>query len=138
MGAKKWLSKDTGEELTIKEEQFVRLYVFGTDGEAGNASECYRKVYGQTENQKNDTIWVYACKLMKNPRVKESIRKLSEDDLTEESILREIRAISRDKSNKAADRVRAMELLGKSKGIFIDKSEVSVKTDLIFSDEEQK
>lgn len=139
MGAKKWKDPKSGIELTVKELDFVRLYVFGEDGIKGNASACYRAVYLQKENKdkppSKETIWHYAWELMKKPRIKETIHVYQQELLNNDWVLNGLAQEATDKSSKASDRIRARELIGKANGMFVDKSEVNIKTDAIFSEE---
>ena len=136
MGAKKW--KTTGKkELTIQEQEFCRLYLFGEDGTRGNGSECWRRVYlnpyNKTETQA--MTWNHSHQLMKKPHIKETIEEWQKAHITKEYVLATLEQFASDKSIKPADRVRATELLGKAQGLFVDKSEVNIKTDAIFEEE---
>lgn len=137
MGAKRWVDEKTKVALTVKEKEFCNYYIFGDSKYAGNASACYRKAF-DCQSSPDNTIWQYASEIMKKPNIQEQIRQLSKSNLTDETITAGLEAIALNEQAKHADRARALELLGKIRGMFIDKSEVSVKTDLIFSDEEQK
>ena len=88
------------------------------------------------EGIKDDTLWTYASRLMAKKRVKEGVQELCAKDLTAESITRRLRAIADKETAKESDRIRAMELLGKTQGIFIDKVEQNVKIDTLFTSEE--
>lgn len=137
MGAKRWKDKN-GIEMTGKEMEFIRLYCFGERGVKNNATESYLRAFheGRT-NIKRECIAVYASELMRKANVKDAIQKnLSVYDenwvkqgLAEEAMREE---------NKAADRIRARELVGKTMGLFVDRVENEVKVDGILINNDEK
>ena len=67
----KKLSVDVKKGLNLKQEEFCRLYVSFDKEYYGNASACYRKVYGDTENAGKS-----AGKLLDNPKITARINEL--------------------------------------------------------------
>ena len=59
--------------LTLKQEKFCHYYV-DTDG---NASEAYRMAYDAAK-MKAESIWVTACRLLKEPKVALRIKEIKE------------------------------------------------------------
>ena len=109
MGAKKW------GKTTRKEIEFCRLYVLGDVKYMGNATECYKKIYG-CESQKRSSIWNYASRLMKKKHIKEAIQEL-QTRIDKTYILIQLKRIAED-GDSVRDRLKALELLGKSVGVF--------------------
>ena len=139
--AKTWKDEQSGVELTVKEKDFVKLYVFGDSSTRGNGSECYRRVYlDGTNNRKptQESVWVFACETMKKPRVKAAIKEYLGVVINDQWIINELAKDATNPEAKFADRIRAKELLGKNMGMFVEKSEVNIKTDTLFTVEESK
>lgn len=122
--------KETG--LTDKQEAFVQAIVQGN----GYAT-AYRMAYN-TDGMADGTIHSEASKLGANPKItarlnqirvqKEQERRaiaLSRD----EYVLNELKQIIDNKSEPTAARVRSLELMGKTIGLFVDRVETEDVTD---------
>jgi phage terminase small subunit len=137
MGSKRW--KDSqGNEVTPKEMEFIRLYCFGPSGVKSNATESYLQAFhdGKT-SVKRECIAVYASELMSKEKIKNAITKnLARYD--ENWVKQRLVEEALQKENKAADRIRATELIGKTKGMFIEKVEQDVKIDGILINNDEK
>ena len=70
--------------LTLKQEKFCHYYV-DTDG---NASEAYRMAYDAAK-MKAESIWVTACRLLKEPKVTLRIKEIKEKRAKESEVKRE-------------------------------------------------
>ena len=70
--------------LTLKQEKFCHYYV-DTDG---NASEAYRMAYDAAK-MKAESIWVTACRLLKEPKVALRIKEIKEKRAKESEVKRE-------------------------------------------------
>ena len=116
--------------LTIREENFARHVAAGE-----TQSEAYRQAY-RTENMKPGTIWREAHVTAKRPWVRDRIDGLREA-VDAEAIHDAVRIRSfiverlwneaGDMTNRASERLKALELLGKlgHVGAFIERTEVS-------------
>ena len=120
--------------LTIKEKRFVELYVNGPVKVAGNASECYRRVYAGEKSMKTETVWVKSCELLAKPTVKEAVRRLLDVEVNPETIKSMIKAETR--GEHARDRLKAAELLGKTQAMFAEKNLVTVEVQQLAVDDE--
>lgn len=131
MGAKKWSKDKEGNDktgLTIKEQDFVRMYCFGEPGVRNNGAEAYKQSFGLKETIKRENIWVYASVLMSKGRIKDAIKEaLAVYD--ENWVIQRLAEEATTKSNKGAERVRATELVGKSRGMFVERVEQTIKVD---------
>lgn len=137
MGSKRW--KDSmGNDLTPKEMQFVRLYCFGSIGVRSNATESYLQAFHNGNTKvKRECIAVYSSKLMSKEKIKNAIIKNLA--IYDESWVRlRLAEEATKESNKAADKIRATELIGKTKGMFIEKVEQDVKIDGILMNNNEK
>ena len=111
--------------LTGKQEAFAKLV-------AGGAvlSDAYRECYS-ADTMKDSTVWSEACRLAQNPKVSARIKDIQadmeQDHRTrllrrEEWVLKSLQeeAVSAD---NASSRIRALELVGKTVGMFTDRIE---------------
>lgn len=123
--------------LTVQEEKMVRLYLFGPKDLLGNQSRCYEAVYvNESKEWKDSTLWTKACLKFTEKQIKERIKELLNDSLTEEwvksKLIKEV-----EEGEHARDRIKAVELLGKTHAMFKEKQEVEIKMQGITLDEEK-
>ena len=118
--------------VTDKQEAFA-LAVF----EGNNFSDAYRLAY-DTQNMNTASIHREAHALTLNPKVSARIDGLFRDKEKEQSLLRlsrsekvisKLEAIALRDGEADGTQVRALELLGKSMGMWIDKVETEDKTE---------
>ena len=123
-------SKRTG--LTDKQEAFA-LAVF----EGNNFSESYRIAYDAT-NMSAACIHTEACLLVQNPKVSERLEVLNADRVKQQRmlslsrsdfVLKQLTDEATNPDNSDGSRVRALELLGRSVSLFVDKVETEDKTE---------
>lgn len=113
--------------LTIKQENFCLKFI-----ECGNASEAYRHAYN-AEKMKPETVNVKASELMSNGKVTVRVDELRKATTTEAVISVEKRKelltrwIFEEETNGA---LKAMEILNKMDGVYVTKSDVSVKGEI--------
>jgi hypothetical protein len=127
MAKKPTYLKVVGKEqpLTGKQEAFAKLV-------AGGAvlSDAYRECYS-ADTMKDSTVWSEACRLAQNPKVSARIKDIQADMeqshrtrllRREEWVLKSLQeeAVSAD---NASSRIRALELVGKTVGMFTDRIE---------------
>jgi magnesium-transporting ATPase (P-type) len=137
MGSARWKDK-TGGRLTLNEMQFVKLYCFGPKGVRSNATESYLQAFHMGDKAvKRESIAVYACELLRKDSVRNAIKKNIEI-FNEEWVKLRLQEESTNYENKAADRIRATELVGKTMGMFIKKVEQDVKIDGILINNDEK
>lgn len=114
------------ERLTGKQEAFAQAVAKGAV-----LSDAYREAY-DAERMKDKTIWEEACKLAQNPKVSARVKTLQaemeEDRRTierrrEEFVLKQLQQEALQADTDGA-RVRALELLGKTVGLFSDRVEI--------------
>jgi hypothetical protein len=114
------------ERLTGKQEAFAQAVAKGAV-----LSDAYREAY-DAERMKDKTIWEEACKLAQNPKVSARVKTLQaqmeEDRRTrearrEEFVLKRLQEEAMQADTDGA-RVRALELLGKTVGLFSDRVEI--------------
>jgi hypothetical protein len=125
--------------LTGKQEAFAKLVASGS-----MLSDAYRECYS-ADNMKNSTLWSEACRLAQNPKVSARIKDIQADMeqsqrmrllRREEWVLKSLQeeAVSAD---NASSRIRALELVGKTIGMFTDRVEQSDTTERSASDIER-
>ena len=143
MGKKPTHLRVVGKEerpLTGKQEAFAKLV-------AGGAvlSDAYRECYS-ADSMKDSTVWSEACRLAQNPKVSARIRSIQADNeqsqrmrllRREEWVLKSLQeeAVSAD---NASSRIRALELVGKTVGMFTDRVEQTDTTERSASDIERE
>jgi hypothetical protein len=113
--------------LSPKMSLFAKLIT-----EGHSPSESYRRAYDCT-NSANVTVSANACKLLKDPRVSEVVKQAEQaqsiisDPLALRShIMRQLLNHSNTMKTES-NQIRALELLGKSIGMFTDKVETKVE-----------
>jgi len=125
--------------LTGKQEAFAKLVASGS-----MLSDAYRECYS-ADNMKSSTLWSEACRLAQNPKVSARIKDIQADIeqsqrmrllRREEWVLKSLQeeAVSAD---NASSRIRALELVGKTVGMFTDRVEQSDTTERSASDIER-
>lgn len=127
MAKKPTYLKVVGKEqpLTGKQEAFAKLV-------AGGAvlSDAYRECYA-ADTMKDSTVWSEACRLAQNPKVSARIKDIQADmeaDRRTIELRREEWVLKRlseeaDQADNASSRIRALELVGKTVGMFTDRIE---------------
>tara|TARA_R110000744_G_scaffold42546_4_gene95996 strand:+ start:75 stop:533 length:459 start_codon:yes stop_codon:yes gene_type:complete len=116
--------------ITPKQSAFATFVAQGD-----NNTEAYRKAYN-TAKMSEQVIRNSACKLAKNERVQEAIKSLkvenkaktqAHEKLTNDWIVEQLQDEALNEKNPPATRVRALELLGKSGGLFDDSTHVTIE-----------
>lgn len=108
-------------ELTARQKRFVDAY-------EGNATAAARAAGFKNPN-------VYADDLMKNPRVIAAIQEREKERrskiiATRDERLRRLTEIMRDDTQKTTDRLRAIEIMCRAEGDFIERQELTGKDGL--------
>lgn len=144
-------------KLTRKQEKFCQVYMA-----TGNASEAYRQA-GYKYTSENGLRVAASNFVNKNPNIKARLAELSEkaeneaiasiqemqetltkiirEELDEEMLMSEgqgegySRIVSKRKKAALKDRLKALELLGKMKGAFIDNVNVTGNVPVTFVDD---
>ena len=143
MGKKPTHLRVVGKEekpLTGKQEAFAKLV-------AGGAvlSDAYRECYA-ADSMKDSTVWSEACRLAQNPKVSARIKDIQADmeadrrtieRRREEWVLKRLSEEAAQADN-ASSRIRALELVGKTVGMFTDRVEQSDTTERSASDIERE
>ena len=111
--------------LTGKQEAFAKLVANGS-----MLSDAYRECYS-ADTMKDSTIWSEACRLAQNPKVSARIKDIQADmeadrrtieRRREEWVLKRLQEEA-DQADNASSRIRALELVGKTVGMFTDRIE---------------
>ena len=117
--------------LTDKQQAFVDAVFAGS-----NFSDAYRKAY-KAENMSPGAIHREACVLAQNPKVSARLEQMWADREREqrmqrlsraERVVQKLEQIGLRDGDTDGTQVRALELLGKTLGLFIDKVETEDKT----------
>ena len=114
-------------QLTPKMRTFAKLVAEGC-----SPSESYRRAY-DCSNSTSVTVSANACKLLKDSRVSEVVRQaeqaesiISDPPALRAHILRQLLNHSNTMKTES-NQIRALELLGKTIGMFTDKVETKVE-----------
>ena len=143
MGKKPTHLRVVGKEekpLTGKQEAFAKLV-------AGGAvlRDAYRECYA-ADSMKDSTVWSEACRLAQNPKVSARIKDIQADmeadrrtieRRREEWVLKRL-SEEADQADNASSRIRALELVGKTVGMFTDRVEQADTTERSSSDIERE
>ena len=143
MGKKPTHLRVVGKEekpLTGKQEAFAKLVASGS-----MLSDAYRECYA-ADSMKDSTVWSEACRLAQNPKVSARIKDIQADmeadrrtieRRREEWVLKRL-SEEADQADNASSRIRALELVGKTVGMFTDRVEQSDTTERSASDIERE
>ena len=122
--------KDKGLPLTPKQAAFIDLVIAGD-----NQTQAYKKAYNWQGTSKK-ALGIEASRLMHQPHVKArydqlkkntSTVKKSQQKLFKEWIISKLKLEANDPHNAASVRVRALEILAKTEGLFSDSPTVTVQ-----------
>ena len=124
------------DRLTPKQEAFAMQVAKGA-----MLSEAYRECYS-AEGMRDSTIWSEACKLAQNPKVTTRIKAIQADmeadrrtieRRREEWVLKRLTEEA-DQAETDGARIRAIELVGRTIGMFTDRIEQADDTERSASD----
>ena len=142
MGKKPTHLRVVGKEekpLTGKQEAFAKLVASGS-----MLSDAYRECYA-ADSMKDSTVWSEACRLAQHPKVSARIKDIQADmeadrrtieRRREEWVLKRL-SEEADQADNASSRIRALELVGKTIGMFTDRVEQTDTTERSASDIER-
>jgi hypothetical protein len=128
---KAWGVKTDVPRITPKMRQFASLVAQGN-----SPRDAYRKAYAVRTDTSEATVMASANKLMKDSRITglmepiwESIKQNVIDDAiaTRRHVLEQLHTHASDANVRTSDRLKALELMGKAIGMFVDKSEAKVE-----------
>lgn len=120
-----------GKTLTPKQSAFA-----GFVAEGNNYTDAYRKAYN-AKKMTTGAVHSEAYKLAKNEKVSAQIKDLkaqknsaikSHQKVHKSWVLERLQEEALDLENPASTRVRALELLGKSSGLFDDSTTVTIES----------
>ena len=115
------------DRLTAKQEGFAQDVSKGA-----MLSDAYRTHYS-ADGMKDSSVWTEACKLAQHPKVSQRIKQLQDEyeqdrrtieRRREEWVLKRLQEEA-DKADNASSRIRALELVGKTVGMFTDRIETT-------------
>lgn len=110
-------------KLTKKEQLFVKEYLVDFNRAAAARRTGYSK-----KTAKEQGYQLFTKLHIKNA-INEEIKKISDKiDITQEAVVVELMKIAYDETTSTKDRLKALELLGKYKGIYTEKVETRDKT----------
>jgi ribosomal protein S13 len=104
--------------------------------EGNSPRESYRKAYDVGVGTSEATVIAGANKLMKDSRIGalvepvfEAVKQTIIDDAiaTKRFVLEELHSHATSEENRASDRIKALELMGKSIGLFLDKADAKAE-----------
>lgn len=116
------------QKLTAKQKAFCREYVINHNATQSATKAEYSKKTAYSQGQR----------LLKKDEIKNEIERLEKKNIekvtvTAQEILTELKRIAFDLQDEKItykDKLRALELLGKHLGMFIEKQEVSLKAEV--------
>ena len=115
--------------LTIKQEKFVQSIMLGM-----SQADAYRASYN-AKNMGDNAIYREASLLMENPKVSQRLKELR-DQLANESIMSAqkrmewLTSIVNATGESTGDRLKAIDILNKMSGEYVQKVQADVDTDV--------
>lgn len=127
--------------LTEKQEKFVQGIISGL-----NQSDAYRAAYN-AEKMSDASIWREASVLMSLPKVTERIKELRDRSasgavMSARERMEWLSELIRSNAETTADKLKAVDLINKMSGVYVQKVEADVKQvytvniDLVDDDDE--
>lgn len=115
--------------LTPKQEAFVQEIIKGK-----SQADAYRSAYS-CKNMSDNAIYREASLLVDSPKISQRIAELREKltsstIMTAQERLEELTKIAKSKEESTMDRIRAMDLMNKMQGEYVQKVEAKVDTDI--------
>ena len=101
--------------------------------EGDSYTDAYRKAY-DASNMKDQVVWNASSRLAKNSKVVQHITALKKRDVTaqlaheklsKDWVVQRLQDEAQSEKNPAATRVRALELLGKTSGLFDESTHIT-------------
>ncbi len=122
-----------GDIMTKRQEKFCLEYA-----RCGNATEAYRNAGYSTSTPAS--AWVSACKLLRNPKVKERIdelsRKMKSAKMMDIAERRErLAEIARDEESTKQDVIKAIDTLNKMDGAYLNRTEITGGMPVVICDD---
>ena len=114
--------------LTAKQEAFVQNIIQGM-----SQADAYRSAY-DTKRMTEKTVWESASKLMANPKVATRLSELREQ-LANENIMSAqkrmewLTRVIKDNSEKTENKIKALDILNKMDGEYVQKIAAEVQTE---------
>lgn len=110
--------------LTVKQENFCLNYA-----SSGNAVQSYISAY--EKNSSYSAAGVESSRLLKNPKIKARLQELykvhnAEKIMQAEELQEMLTDIARDKSISYKDRLKAMDMICKTGGFYVNKQELEI------------
>lgn len=115
--------------LTLKQEKFVQNIMLGM-----NQADAYRAAYN-AKNMCDNAIYREASLLLENPKVTQRLKELR-DQLANESIMSAqkrmewLTSIVNAAGESTGDRLKAVDILNKMSGEYVQKVQADVDTDV--------
>ena len=116
-------------KLTAKQEAFSHCVASGS----GTQSHCYREIY-DCEKSSPSVIWSESSRLLANPMVTARVNQLkgrieaqrqAQGISDRQRVLERLRDMVDTATPLDSNRLRALELLGRSAGVFVDRVETT-------------
>ena len=112
--------------LTAKQEAFVQNIIQGM-----SQSEAYRSAYS-TKNMSDNAIYREASLLVENPKVAQRLKELREElaspaIMTAQKRLEWLTGVISSKNESTGDKLRAVDIMNKMQGEYVQKVEAEVK-----------
>jgi len=123
------LANMAGRKLTAKQEAFSQCVASG----AGTQSQCYREVY-DCEGSKPAVVHSESSRLLANPMVaarvqvikgRIEVQRQAQSLSDRDRVLERLRQMIDTAEPTDSNRLRAIELLGRSAGVFVDRVETA-------------
>lgn len=135
MTKKKPVQVDNKWGMNESQRNFCDYYI-----QTRNARQAYKRAYGIDKEKvvKDTSASTNAYKLLQQPNIqdyiKEKMREIKVDKhLEEEEILMELTKMALNSANTPTSRIKALELLGKSKALWVDKTEGDNDMDVVIN-----
>ena len=112
--------------LTANQEAFVKCIIEGM-----NQADAYRAAY-PNQRMSDKTIWEKACRLMKNDKVEARLKELRNElakpsIMTAQDRLEWLTGIINSDDETTSDRLKAIDLMNKMQGEYIQKVEANIE-----------
>lgn len=132
---KKIKNKGKNDNMPALWHDVTRMYLDGPIDVRSHQTRAYMAVkYNEPRRQPSNSEHVMVHRIFTAPRVQAKIREYLTRQTSPDAILARLAAESEANDAKPADRIRAVELLGKTHAMFVDRQDTTVDMTVLFSD----
>lgn len=123
-------------ELTQQEYECVRLYFSGQAVVGGSYTECYKKVFNPKKETTDGALYAMASRLFNRPHCKEAVSDFALQVSSPRWVHAKLQQLA-ENAGQDRDKLKAVELIGKTSAMFVDKVAGNFEVSRLMSADEE-